>query len=137
MSPSVLIAEPNDDVCTAYERYLTRQGFTVFRANSLRECMEHTAAYSPPAVVCELDFPDGSIEEFLDSLPARDDVRAPAVFVASRYSQDRPVNKIHALVRDYYVKPFSMRKLVQALRAVVPASPKTGESLPSGAVDLA
>lgn len=123
MLPRVLIAEPDDDLRTTYERYLSRQGFTVAMASTLDECLSQMVAFAPDAIVCELDFPDGPLDERLDSLLATAGGRKPAVFLATRRSQDRTSAKVRSMVEGYFVKPFSMLGLAAGLREAAGAPP--------------
>jgi len=109
----VLIVEDEDAIAEPLAEGLTREGFTVERAESGRAALE---APEPDIVLLDLGLPDVDGFSVCRELRSRSDV--PIIMLTAKGEEVDRVVGLELGADDYIVKPFGFRELLARIRAV-------------------
>jgi DNA-binding response OmpR family regulator len=112
MKNRVLIVEPDESLLESYRTCLSRRGFKVATATNGPDGVRSLSNFAPHVLVLEPDLADGWGDKMLTMM--RDDPRVPCVPVVILTRWDRRASKYP--VREYFVKPCPMTRLVSAIR---------------------
>jgi DNA-binding response OmpR family regulator len=115
MAIRVLLSDPEEMLLQAYRRFLARQGFEVETTSSRTDCLTKLSVWKPDVLVLEPDTPDGWGESILAEVARQPGLSKVEVLILSR----NDLKQTSFPVREYHVKPFSMVKLAESIRAAV------------------
>lgn len=125
----VLIVDDEPAIRESLAFALTRDGFAIAEASSLREARAQVG--EADLVLLDLVLPDGNGLEFLRGLRSKSDV--PVIVLTSRDEETDRVVGLEMGADDYVLKPFSPREVAARVRAVLRRAlprPPTGEERP-------
>lgn len=138
MNGEILLVEDDDSLNRAISLKLSKEGYTVYPAMSLKEAGEIWKDHKVPLVVCDIDLPDGSGLSFCSKI--REDKDVVFLFLTAMDSEEDIVKGYAAGADDYITKPFYLSALVSKIHAVmkryVQAAETETEVLISGSVSL-
>lgn len=114
---SILIVEDEAAIRESLREALTRSGFTVEEAASVRQALEASFA-TVDLVLLDLMLPDG---DGLDVLAAirRDKPFLPVILLTAKGEQADRVSGLRSGADDYIVKPFGVDELLARIEAVL------------------
>jgi CheY-like chemotaxis protein/curved DNA-binding protein CbpA len=129
MSPRVLLAEDNEQLATAIEVLLTRQGMIVERSGDGVDALERIVKSPPDLLLLDLKLPRLHGVELLRKLrQSKRTAQLPVVIITGAYRGEPYVRAARKLgVSAYLEKPFKAGEL---LSAIAGALPETTASLP-------
>jgi len=127
----VLLAEDDIDLSDVTAFALRRQGFTVVRAYSGTQAIEHFANESPDVVILDICLPQPDGIEVLRQI--RQQSETPVIMVTGRSDEPAMVEAFSACADDYMTKPFSFRQLSLRLHAV---ARRVSSQKPDGAIRI-
>ena len=117
--PTILIAEDAAHVRRVCKVILEEHGFRVLEAEDGLEAVSHYARHRPDVVMLDINMPR------LDGLGALGRIKqldpsARVIMVTATGEQAKVLAAIRAGARDYVVKPFQVRRVLQAVRKLLP-----------------
>ena len=136
---TVLIAEDDRTTASLVAAYLEREGFTTVLANDGRKCLSLFQESKPVFVILDIMLPGIDGWEICRELRKISDV--PILMLTAREEEIDRVTGLAMGADDYVVKPFSIRELVERVKAIlrrttkVPLQPPV-EVLSSGGLEL-
>jgi two-component system, chemotaxis family, chemotaxis protein CheY len=117
--PTILIAEDAAHVRRVCKLILVEHGFRVLEAEDGLEAVSQYVTHRPDVVMLDINMPE------LDGLGAlaqikHHDPQARVVMLTAAGEQDKVLAAIRAGARDYVVKPFQVRRVLQAVQKLLP-----------------
>jgi len=112
---TVLLVDDEPAIRESLAYALSRDGFAVLEAGSLRQAREQWE--QADLIVLDLMLPDGNGIELLSWL--RTQSKLPVIILSSRGDETDRVVGLELGADDYVVKPFSPREVVARVRAVL------------------
>ena len=112
MTTRVLIADPDEALLDSYRAYLSRKSFEIATATTGRSCLFMLREFRPDVLVLEPDLPGDWGTKLLELM--RNDRNVPCVPVVILTRNDHAADQFP--VRQSYVKPLSMTRLVETIR---------------------
>lgn len=138
MNMEILLVEDDDSLNRAISLKLSKEGYTVYSAMSVKEAKEAWRFHKVPLVICDIDLPDGSGLSFCSKVREEDDV--VFLFLTAMDSEEDIVKGYSAGADDYITKPFYMSALVSKIHALMKRYAQAAETEPevlvSGSVSL-
>lgn len=113
----LLLVEDHAGLAQAFDDGLTRAGFAVDQAASIREAREHAERSSYDLVLLDLGLPDGSGLELLEEWRAI--AGMPVIVLTARGALGDKVEGLNKGADDYLAKPVEIPELVARCRAVL------------------
>ena len=137
----VLVVEDESALADSIAYSLSREGYSVVKADDGEKALESFRAESPSIVILDLMLPKLSGLDVCREIRAKSQV--PIVILTAKDSEADKVAGLELGADDYVTKPFSMRELISRVRAhlrradmsVPQAEPPPG-SLAGGAVEM-
>jgi two-component system OmpR family response regulator len=122
MSAKILFVDDNQELLTLLARLVEAEGWVAVPAKTGREALERLVAEKPTAAVVDVLLPDMMGYDVGHGLK---NAGVPFVFMTGVFKGSRAAADARALhgSAGYFEKPFDARKLIEALRALVPAPP--------------
>jgi two-component system response regulator RegX3 len=114
---AILLVEDEDSISTPLVEALSREGFDVAVAPTVRDALASAEASKPDLVLLDLMLPDGSGLDVCRQL--RSSSRIPIIMLTARGDEADRVVGLELGADDYVVKPFSARELTARIRAVL------------------
>jgi two-component system, chemotaxis family, chemotaxis protein CheY len=117
--PTILTAEDAAHVRRVCKLILVEHGFRVLEAEDGLEAVSQYVTHRPDVVMLDINMPE------LDGLGAlaqikHHDPQARVVMLTAAGEQDKVLAAIRAGARDYVVKPFQVRRVLQAVQKLLP-----------------
>ena len=112
----ILLAEDDIDLSDVTAFALRRQGFSVIRAYSGKQTLEHFESETPDVVLLDLCLPEPDGIEVLKRIREQGDT--PVIMLTGRTDEPAMVEAFTAGADDYMTKPFSFRQLTLRVNAV-------------------
>lgn len=117
--PTILIAEDAAHVRRVCKVILEEHGFRVLEAENGLEAVSQYVTRRPDMIVLDINMPE------LDGLSALARIRqfdpeARVIMLTAAGDQDKVLAAIRAGARDYVVKPFQVRRVVEAVQKLLP-----------------
>ena len=136
MSSEILLVEDDDSLNRAISLKLSKEGYTVHSAMSVKEAEEAWKAHKVPLVICDVDLPDGKGWSFCEKVRAEGDV--VFLFLTAMDSEEDIVKGYAVGADDYITKPFYMQALVSKIHAIMRRYVQAAELevLVSGSISL-
>ena len=132
MSNKILIIEDEPDIRKTIEYNLSREGFKIFTAASLKEGKE-LLDKSFSLLVLDLMLPDGSGLDLCRELKSNQELmNIPIVILTAKDDEVDKVVGFELGADDYVTKPFSVRELILRIKAIL----KRGSSQKNEIVEI-
>jgi two-component system, OmpR family, response regulator len=122
MTAKILLVDDNPELLTLLARLIEAEGWTAVTAGRGRTALDKLATEAPAAAVVDVLLPDMM---GYDVAAALRKAQVPFVFMTGVFKGGRAANDSRTQhgAAGYFEKPFEARKLVEALRALLPARP--------------
>jgi two-component system, OmpR family, response regulator len=130
MAPKILLVDDNQELLTLIGRLIEAEGWTPILASKGKQAIEKAAAEKPAAAVVDVLLPDMMGYDVAHALK---NAQIPFVFMTGVFKGGRAASDARTQhgAAGYFEKPFEARKLVEALRSLIPAAPpRTATSTP-------
>ena len=134
----ILLVDDDDDLREALsEQLVMTEDFDVFEADSGATAMQKTKEGLYDLIILDVGLPDTDGRE-LCRLMRKQGVKAPVLMLTGHDSDADTILGLDAGANDYVTKPFSPRKLVARVRAVLKlvSAPPQGSALTFGELSL-
>jgi two-component system, OmpR family, response regulator len=130
MTAKILLVDDNPELLTLLARLIEAEGWTAVTAGRGRAALDKLATEAPAAAVVDVLLPDMM---GYDVGAALRKAQVPFVFMTGVFKGGRAAGDARTQhgAAGYFEKPFEARKLVEALRALLPARPPTPAVPPS------
>src|SRR5512142_393990 len=126
MSPKILLVDDNQELLTLLARLMESEGWIAIQASKGRVALEKLAAERPTAAIVDVLLPDMMGYDVAHGLK---NAGVPFVFMTGVFKGGRAASDAKALhgAAGYFEKPFEARKLLEAIKALLPqpAAPRT------------
>ena len=122
MSPKILLVDDNQELLTLLARLMESEGWTAIQAGKGRVALEKLQAERPAAAIVDVLLPDMMGYDVAHGLK---NAGVPFIFMTGVFKGGRAATDARTLhgAAGYFEKPFEARKLLEAVRALLPASP--------------
>ena len=126
----ILLVEDDSSLRRAVSLKLTREGYEVHTAETLKEAGEICRTRSLALIICDIGLPDGSGLDFCEKVRASDKIQKedPAqsgnagcvfLFLTAMDTETDIINGYEAGGDDYITKPFSLAVLISKVNAIM------------------
>jgi two-component system, OmpR family, response regulator len=124
MPPKILLVEDNQELLTLLARLVEAEGWTPIQAAKGRTALDLLTKDPPAAAVVDVLLPDMMGYDVGHALR---NAQIPYVFMTGVFKGGRAASDARTQhgAAGYFEKPFEARKLVEALRGLLPAAPTT------------
>jgi two-component system, OmpR family, response regulator len=129
MPQKILLVDDNQELLTLLARLIESQGWTPVTAAKGRLALDLLAAEKPAAAIVDVLLPDMMGYDVAHALK---NAGVPFVFMTGVFKGGRAASDARALhgAAGYFEKPFDARKLLEAVRALIPAPPPSRHTAP-------
>lgn len=117
MTHEILLLEDDNSLNRTVSLKLTREGYIVHSAYSIREAKEICRIHSVSLMICDIGLPDGSGLDFCDYV--REKSKVMFLFLTALDTEEDMVAGYAQGADDYITKPFSLNVLVSKVRAIM------------------
>jgi FixJ family two-component response regulator len=133
MSPKILLVDDNQELLTLLARLMESEGWTAIMASKGRVALEKLQAEKPAAAIVDVLLPDMMGYDVGHGLK---NAGVPFVFMTGVFKGGRAATDARTLhgAAGYFEKPFEARKLLEAIRALIPAPPSSRNAPPPAPV---
>jgi DNA-binding response OmpR family regulator len=114
----ILLVEDNQNLLQAAEAALTASGFLCETATDFESASEKIFLYTYDAVVVDINLPDGSGLDLIDTIKEVNNLTG-IIIISARNSLDNKIEGLHIGADDYITKPFDMAELVARLKSLL------------------
>ncbi len=134
MKGKILIVEDDPLIADMVERYLSREGFTVRKAECGESALKEFGTFGPDVVILDLMLPD--LDGF--ELCRRFSENSMVLILSARDQDEDKIVGLELGADDYLTKPFNMRELIARVKALLRRVKKdpSGVVLRGGNVEL-
>ena len=124
MPPKILLVDDNQELLTLLARLIESEGWIAVTAGKGRVAMDKLAAEKPAAAIIDVLLPDMMGYDVAHGLK---NAGVPFVFMTGVFKGGRAASDARSLhgAAGYFEKPFDARKLLEAVKALLPAPPPT------------
>ena len=129
MAPKILIVDDNQELLALLARLIESEGWIALPTGKGRSAIDLVASERPTAAVVDVLLPDMMGYDVAHALR---NAQVPYVFMTGVFKGGRAAADARSQhgAAGYFEKPFDARKLMEALRALVPSSPPTRAAPP-------
>jgi CheY-like chemotaxis protein len=122
VAPKILLVDDNQELLTLLARLVEAEGWVPVTASRGRSALDAISAERPAAAVVDVLLPDMMGYDVAHALR---NALVPFVFMTGVFKGGRAANDARSQhgAAGYFEKPFEARKLVEALRLLLPAQP--------------
>jgi CheY-like chemotaxis protein len=122
MAPKILLVDDNQELLTLLARLVESEGWVALPAAKGRLALEKLQAEPPAAAVVDVLLPDMMGYDVAHALR---NAGVPYVFMTGVFKGGRAASDARTLhgAAGYFEKPFEARKLLEAIRALLPSPP--------------
>ena len=113
-APRVLVVDDDPGLAEVIELLLSREGYAVERAGSVRGALESVAGAEPDLVITDLKLPDGTGLDLIARLRA-DRPELPVIMITSYSSLESAIGALRAGAVDYLIKPFDNEEFLHSV----------------------
>jgi DNA-binding response OmpR family regulator len=114
---AILVAEDDHTTASLVAAYLEREGFSTVLAHDGRQCLSLFQEYKPVFVILDIMLPGMDGWEICRALRKISNV--PILMLTAREEEIDRVTGLAMGADDYVVKPFSLRELVERVKAIL------------------
>lgn len=129
MAPKILLVDDNQELLTLLSRLVEAEGWVAVPASKGRTALEKLQAERPAAAVVDVLLPDMMGYDVAHGLK---NAGVPYVFMTGVFKGGRAATDARTLhgAAGYFEKPFEARKLLEAVRALLPTPPPSRQPPP-------
>jgi CheY-like chemotaxis protein len=129
MAPKILLVDDNQELLTLLARLVESEGWVAVQAAKGRTALEKLAAEKPAAAIVDVLLPDMMGYDVAHGLK---NAGVPFVFMTGVFKGGRAASDARTLhgAAGYFEKPFEARKLLEAVRGLLPTPPPTRQTSP-------
>jgi DNA-binding response OmpR family regulator len=121
MSPTLLVADGDAELCDLYRMFLTESGYTVETAVDGLDCLAKLRSVTPAVLVLDRDLRWGGGDGVLARLrEAYEGLDVPVIFTTAGDRRTGPGDVAPPVVR-VLTKPFAMATLLESVREAIAA----------------
>lgn len=113
----VLLAEPDKELCNSLSAMLSVHGYEVLSAASGKEAIRMTLSHCPEIMLLELELPDMSGMQVLDSV--REWSLQPVIILSEQTDEQTVADALTHYADDYMAKPVRELELLARMRAAI------------------
>lgn len=113
----ILLVEDEENLNRAVSLKLSREGYTVYSAFSVREAEKLWHLHKALLVICDIDLPDGNGLDFCKKLRRESDVLF--LFLTAMTGENDIMRGYRAGADDYITKPFYLPALISKVNAMM------------------
>jgi DNA-binding response OmpR family regulator len=123
--PRILLADPDRRLLTAYQEYLTADGYNVFTSRTAAGCVERISDCIPDVLVVDLDLTREWGEQLLGLKWADGEAWIPVIILTSQPDENGQARVAPFPVTAWHVKPLGPAVLANRIRKLLdsPACP--------------
>ena len=127
MAPKILLVDDNQELLTLLSRLVESEGWVPVAASKGRTALEKLAAEKPAAAIVDVLLPDMMGYDVAHGLK---NAGVPFVFMTGVFKGGRAAADARALhgAAGYFEKPFEARKLLEAIRGLMPVPPPSRQT---------
>src|SRR5690349_8281349 len=114
---TILIAEDDGTTASLVAAYLEREGFSTVIVADGESCLRQFRAFAPALVILDIMLPGIDGWEICRTIRRSSDV--PILMLTARVGEIDRVTGLAMGADDYVVKPFSIRELVERVKAIL------------------
>lgn len=136
MSREILLVEDDESLNRAVGLKLSKEGYTVYHAASIKEAMDAYHVHKVSLIICDIGLPDGSGLDFCTAVRKENDVMF--LFLTAMDTESDIINGYEAGADDYITKPFSLAVLMSKVHAIMKrcAAETESSTIVSGSITL-
>jgi two-component system OmpR family response regulator len=129
VAPKILLVDDNQELLTLLSRLVEAEGWIALTVNRGRAAIEKIAAEQPSAAVVDVLLPDMMGYDVGQALRA---AQVPFVFMTGVFKGGRAASDARTQhgAAGYFEKPFEAKKLIDALRGLVPSGARAPARAP-------
>lgn len=118
--PEVVVLDDDAGALATLEHVLTRDGLQVFPFQDIGRAMDHVREQPPDLVTVDLNIPNGSGFDLVESIRAEKEMAdIPIIVVTAEPSRENVKRAIELRVNGFVSKPFDARSLGEKVRQVL------------------
>jgi len=115
---SILLIDPDKDICSQLSAELTDEGYFVLTANNYRTAMEHIHRH-PNLIIMETSMPDMNSFDLMRQLKCNEATSAiPIIVLSSKDSEADEIISLEVGADDYLYKPIHPQRLLARIRSI-------------------
>lgn len=114
MSATILVVEDEEHILKSLCMVLEDEGYTVYKASTLKQGTIEAATRKPDLVVLDLGLPDGDGIFLIKEL--RNYSLVPIIVLSARSNEEQKVLALDSGADDYITKPFGISELLVRIR---------------------
>jgi DNA-binding response OmpR family regulator len=118
MPEHILIVEDEAHISTGIKLNLEAEGFVASVVDNGLTAIEHILSDEPNLVILDVMLPGASGFEVCERVRAQGS-RVPILYLTARGAEDDRVRGLELGGDDYMIKPFSIKELIQRVRAIL------------------
>lgn len=136
MSKAILLVEDDDSLNRAVSLKLSKEGYIVYSAASIKEARRLYYEHIVPLIICDIGIPDGSGLDFCSEIRKSSNVMF--LFLTAMDAETDIINGYEAGADDYITKPFSLAVLISKVNVIMKrcSDEKNSNMIRSGSVKL-
>lgn len=120
MPTKILLIEDEPDIRKTLEYNISREGYDVISASSLKEARDHLNSTSFSLVLLDLMLPDGSGLDLCREVKSDSEkMHIPIIILTAKDDEVDKVVGFELGADDYVTKPFSVRELILRIKAIL------------------
>jgi len=120
MPTKILLIEDEPDIRKTLEYNISREGYDVISASSLKEARDHLNLTSFSLVLLDLMLPDGSGLDLCREVKSDSEkMHIPIIILTAKDDEVDKVVGFELGADDYVTKPFSVRELILRIKAIL------------------
>jgi two-component system phosphate regulon response regulator PhoB len=120
MPTKILLIEDEPDIRKTLEYNISREGYDVISASSLKEARDHLYSTSFSLVLLDLMLPDGSGLDLCREVKSDSEkMHIPIIILTAKDDEVDKVVGFELGADDYVTKPFSVRELILRIKAIL------------------
>lgn len=110
MNPRLLLVEDNEGTRFGFVRYFSKEGYTVFEAESLSAAGKAMESQNFDAIILDINLPDGNGIEFIDTIRAQDPI-IPIIVITAAGDVQIAVKAMQKGADNFLIKPIDNASL--------------------------
>lgn len=111
----IMVVEDEQSVRRSVEFALSREGYEIRSCGTVKDAGKIMKEFEPEIILCDLDLPDGSGLEFIESI--RKNTEAYIICLTALDRETDMVMGYESGADDYVTKPFSLSVLIMKINA--------------------
>ncbi|MDD5747690.1 MAG: response regulator [Actinomycetota bacterium] len=118
----VLIVEDDEEIVKLLNLRLRTEGFETVSATDAKSGVSLASEYQPDLILLDIALPDESGAEFMKRMELSEQTKNIPVIVITAYPSKVRLTEGFSTVRESFIKPFELPKLIATMRSVLAES---------------